>query len=141
MISLNSVTKSYFGDARVLDQINLELKKGEFLYMVGGSGAGKSSLLRLLATEEAPTSGALSMFGYNIQQVAPATLRAIRQVVGYVPQDVRLIPDLTVADNVALSLSMAGRRVLTGEFRGKINELLDTSAARRSGPRARPAST
>ena len=44
----------------------LDLKKGEFLYVVGGSGAGKSSLLRLLATEEAPTSGAVSLFGYNI---------------------------------------------------------------------------
>lgn len=125
MISLNLVSKSYFGDARVLDQVNLDLKKGEFLYVVGGSGAGKSSLLRLLATEEAPTSGALSVFGYNIQQVSPSTLRAIRQVVGYVPQDVRLIPDLSVLDNVALSLTTAGRRVLTGEFRGKIEELLE----------------
>lgn len=125
MITLNSVSKSYFGDARVLDEIHLELKKGEFLYVVGGSGAGKSSLLRLLATEEAPSCGSLFIFGYNIQQVSPSTLRAIRQVVGYVPQDVRLIPDLSVADNVALSISMAGRRVLSGEFRGKINELLE----------------
>src|SRR4051812_21782679 len=88
MIHLHHVSKSYFGDVRVLDQAELELKKGEFLYVVGGSGAGKSSLLRLLATEEAPTSGVLSMFGYNLAQVAPSTLRAIRQVIGYMPQDV-----------------------------------------------------
>ena len=125
MINLNSVSKSYFGDVRVLENVSLELKKGEFLYVVGGTGAGKSSLLRLLATEEAPTLGSLSMFGYDLAQISPTTLRAIRQVIGYVPQDVRLIPDLPVIDNVALSLTLAGRRVLNSESRNRIHELLE----------------
>ncbi|MCM2324282.1 MAG: ATP-binding cassette domain-containing protein, partial [Oligoflexia bacterium] len=118
-------TKSYFGQVRVLDEISLELKKGDFLYVVGGSGAGKSSLLRLLATEEGPTSGTLSLFGYALNSVSPATLRSIRQLLGYVPQDTRLIPDLTVADNVALSLNLAGRRVLSTATRSQIDELLE----------------
>src|SRR3954469_7686422 len=110
MVVLSEVSKCYFGQTKVLDHISLELKKGDFLYVVGGSGAGKSSLLRLLATEEAPSMGTISLFGYDLSKVSPSTLRAIRQSLGYVPQDIKLIPDLTIFDNVALSLSLAGHR-------------------------------
>lgn len=125
MISLQRVSKSYSGQNRVLDQVHLEMKKGDFLYVIGGSGAGKSSLLRLIATEEAPSEGAVSLFGYDLAAVSPTTLRAIRQSIGYLPQDVRLIPDLSVFDNVALSLSLAGRRALSGQPKAKITEVLD----------------
>jgi cell division transport system ATP-binding protein len=125
MIQLNGISKTYYGGNRVLDRLQLELKKGEFLYVIGGSGAGKSSLLRLLATEEAPTSGTLSMFGYDIARAAPSTLRAIRQVLGYVPQEVRLIHDLSVYDNVALALATSGSRANTAESRNRIHELLE----------------
>lgn len=125
MVHLTGVSKSYFGQARVLESVNLELKKGEFLYVLGGSGAGKSTLLRILATEEMPTLGAVELFTYNLSSCSPSTLRAIRQSIGYVPQNIRLIPDLTVFDNVALSISLAGRPVLNAEWRIKINELLD----------------
>jgi cell division transport system ATP-binding protein len=124
MISLQSVTKIYPGENRVLDQVNLELKKGEFIFVIGGSGAGKSSLLRLLATEELPTSGSLAMFGYPIDQMAPSTLQAVRQVIGYIPQDTRLIGDLTVQENIALSLYSANRRVMV-DGRTRIQELLE----------------
>lgn len=125
MVVLNGISKSYFGSIKVLDQIHLELAKGEFLYLLGGTGAGKSSLLRILATEELPTSGGVSLFGYALNSVSPSTLRAIRQAIGYVPQDIRLIPDLSVHDNVALSLSLAGRRSLSAKSRAFIGELLD----------------
>ncbi len=125
MIQISGVSKWYHGQTRVLDQIHLELKKGDFLYVVGGSGAGKSSLLRLIATEELPSSGTVSLFGYSLASVAPSTLRAIRQMIGYVPQNVRLIQDLSVYDNIALSLSLAGRRVLNAEARARMNEIID----------------
>ena len=125
MVSLTGVTKSYFGGTKVLDQVQLELKKGDFLYCVGGTGAGKSSLLRLLATEELPTVGRVSLFGYDLATSSPSTLRAIRQSLGYVPQNVRLIPDLSVLDNVALSVTLAGRRVIPAQGRAKIGELLE----------------
>ena len=125
MIQLQSVSKSYFGEERVLDQVTLELKKGEFLYVLGGSGAGKSSLLRMLATEEAPSLGRLSLFGYELGQMTPSTLRAVRQSIGYVPQEVRLIPDLSVADNVALALTTAGPRLASTDSRARVNELLE----------------
>jgi cell division transport system ATP-binding protein len=125
MIQLSGVSKTYFGQAHVLDQVSLELKRGDFLYVVGGSGAGKSSLLRMMTTEESPSSGTVSLFGYNLSSVSPTTLRAIRQSLGYVPQHIQLIADLTVLDNVALSLSLAGRRVLNMDARKKMNETLE----------------
>ena len=125
MVVLSDVSKWYLGQTRILDHINLELKKGDFLYVVGGSGAGKSSLLRLITTEEVPSQGQISLFGYNLATASPSTLRAIRQSLGYIPQDVRLIRDLTVFDNVALSLSLAGQRVLSAQSKAKISELLN----------------
>ena len=125
MVTMTAVSKTYSGRERVLDRINLELRKGDFLYVVGGTGAGKSSLLRLLATEEAPTSGSISLFGFNLATASGATFRAIRRSVGYVSQDIRLIPDLTVFDNVALSLSLAGRRSISSDTRKGIFDTLD----------------
>lgn len=125
MVVLSGVSKTYHGQTRVLDHVNLELKKGDFLYVVGGSGAGKSTLLRLLTTEENPSMGIVSLFGYNLSSVSPSTLRAIRRLLGYIPQNVRLIPDLTVFDNIALSLSLAGQRVLSMQCKSKISELLN----------------
>jgi cell division transport system ATP-binding protein len=125
MVSLVQVSKSYFGQTRVLDQIHLELSKGDFIYLVGGSGAGKSSLLRILATEEDPSEGTVSLFGYNLKTASASTLRAIRQAIGYVPQDIRLIHDLSVIDNVALSLSLAGRRGMSREARSRIGDTLE----------------
>src|SRR5690242_16551355 len=96
MLSMRGVSKIYFGQDRVLENVNLDLKKGDFIYVTGGTGAGKSSLLRLMATEELPSTGTVSLFGYNISTASPGTLRAIRQSLGYIPQNVRLIADLTV---------------------------------------------
>jgi cell division transport system ATP-binding protein len=145
MVTLTGVSKTYSSSVKILDEINLDLRKGDFMYVVGGSGAGKSSLLRLLATEEAPTSGSVSLFGYNLSTVTPTTLKAIRRTLGYVPQDVKLISDLSVFDNVALSVSLAGRRGLAAEARETIHELLEklglasfanTAASRLSGGEA-----
>jgi cell division transport system ATP-binding protein len=125
MIRLERLTKGYTERKTVLDQVSLELNKGDFLYVLGGTGAGKSTLLRMLATEEAPTSGVLSLFGYDVTKANSSTLQAIRRSIGYVPQDVRLIPDFTVFENVSLGVSLAGSRVAKADARAKIYELLD----------------
>ncbi len=125
IVALTHVAKTYQnGKVRVLEDVQLELQKGDFLYVVGGSGAGKSTLLRLLSTEETPTEGEISLFGYAMQRVQPSTLRAIRQCIGYVPQNIRLVPDISVLDNIALSVSLAGRRMLSASIRTKIAEVL-----------------
>jgi cell division transport system ATP-binding protein len=128
MISLSGVTKAYNGQSRVLDQICLELNRGDFLYVVGGTGAGKSSLLRMLATEETPTAGRIGLFGYDLAKVPTATLRSIRRSIGYIPQDYRLIPDLTAYENIAISASLAGpvgRGTSKDHTRARIAELMD----------------
>ena len=125
MIALSGVSKSYVNQSRIFEQVSLDLKQGDFLYVVGGSGAGKSSLLRILATQEAPSSGSVSLFGYNLSTVQPSTLRTIRQCLGCIPQNVRLIPDLTVHENIALSISLSGRRVFSVQSKAKMSELLN----------------
>ena len=125
MVNLSGVSKWYFSQTRILDHINLELKKGEFLYVVGGSGAGKSTLLRILAAQEVPSAGSVSLFGYNLATASSSTLQAIRRSLGFIPQEVKLISDLTVYDNVALSLSLAGKRVLNAECRLRILDILE----------------
>lgn len=125
MIQLQSLSKGYSGRRNVLDQISLEMKKGDFLYVLGGTGAGKSTLLRLLATEEEVFYGRLALFGYDLDRATASTLQAIRRSIGYVPQNVRLIPDFTVFENVALGVALAGSRVARAEVRAKIYELLD----------------
>ena len=124
MIRLSNVSKRYFGQPLILEDVCFELKKGEFLTVVGGSGAGKTSLLKLLATEELPTTGEIVFFGYPFSKLTPKQLTAIRRLLGYIPQDVRLISDLSVFDNVALSLTLAKRRFLSASFRQRIDDLL-----------------
>jgi cell division transport system ATP-binding protein len=125
MIQLQTLSKGYAERKKVLDQISLDVKKGDFLYVLGGTGAGKSTLLRLIATEDRPTGGKLSLFGYDLERANAATVQAIRRSIGYIPQNIRLIPDFSVFENVALGVSLAGSRVLRAEVRSKIYELLD----------------
>ncbi len=125
MIELTGVSKQYFGQNRVLEQVHLSLNKGDFLYVVGGSGAGKSSLLRLLATEETPTHGAIKLFGYDLQKSSARQLRSIRQVIGYIPQSIQLIGDLTVIDNLELSFKLGGSKITGTQSRARMGELMD----------------
>jgi cell division transport system ATP-binding protein len=125
MIRLEGLGKNYGSSVGVLKDVSLDLAKGEFLYLLGGTGAGKSTLLRLIATEEEPTTGSVSLFGYDLSRVGQSSLQAIRRLIGYVPQDVRLISDLTVFENVALSLSLAGKKVQDRSSRQRILETLE----------------
>lgn len=132
MIALKQVSRWYSDSefksgksSRILDQIELELKKGEFLYVIGGTGAGKSTLLRMMATEELPSAGTVSLFGYDLASASPAALRSIRQAVAHIPQKVNLIPDLSVYENIALSAQLAGSKSSGGTLRTRIVELLE----------------
>jgi len=125
MITLRGVSKWYYEGEKVLTTVNLALKQGDFLYVLGGSGVGKSTLLRLVASEEHASVGSVELFGYDLARVSPLTLKAIRRSIGYVPQDIRLIPDLTVFDNVVLSLSLSGRPIVSKQVRTAVNELLE----------------
>ena len=110
MIRLESVTKRYPTQSRpALDDVTLEIEKGEFVFLVGSSGSGKSTLLRLLLREEKPSSGTLWVMGKDVGKLSNWKVPVLRRQIGTVFQDFRLLPNKTVAQNVAFALEVIGR--------------------------------
>jgi len=107
----------------VLSDINFELEPGSFHFLTGPSGAGKTSLMSLMFLGRKPTRGLISMFGQNINQLERQQLSAIRQRIGVVFQEFRLLPHLSAFDNVALPLRIIGRP--ESEILSHVNELLE----------------
>ncbi len=122
MIQLFHVTKEYPGDAPALQDVSLEVGKGEFVFLTGASGAGKSTLLKLIFCEEAATSGQLLLFGKNVAKIGRAAIPFVRRNIGVVFQDFKLIPRRTVAENVALPLEV--RAIPDRDIRKKVRLLL-----------------
>ena len=99
---------AYGRGPEVLQDIDLTIKSGSFHFVTGASGVGKSSLLRLLSLAERPRSGSMTVFGYDLGQVRRHDLAGLRQRIGMVFQDLRLMRHLSAFDNVALPLRIAG---------------------------------
>jgi cell division transport system ATP-binding protein len=108
LIEAHHLSKLYNRGVYALRDLSLTIDKGEFLFLTGPSGAGKSTLLRLLLREELPSEGALKVAGRNLQQLSPAQVQSYRRSVGFVFQDFRLIPRLTVFQNVAFVMRVLG---------------------------------
>ena len=108
MIQFESVSKSYDGTHRALDYVSFRLAPGEMAFLTGHSGAGKSTILRLLLGLEKASTGVVRVAGQDLSQLSGETLGRYRQRVGTVFQDPNLEMDLTVFDNVALPLRIAG---------------------------------
>lgn len=110
MISLQNVTKKYKGTPRpALDQVSLEIAKGDFVFLVGASGSGKSSLMRLMLREDVPNSGSVFVLGENLVGLSQRKVPFFRRKLGVVFQDFRLLPNKSVAQNVAFSLEVIGK--------------------------------
>jgi len=110
MIHLENVTKTYRGAAAsALADIQLRIDRGEFVFLVGSSGSGKSSLLRLLLREEKPDSGDLFVLGENLRTLPQRRVSSYRRKLGVVFQDFRLLPNKTVYDNIAFALRVLGK--------------------------------
>ncbi|HEX8098599.1 MAG TPA: cell division ATP-binding protein FtsE [Actinomycetota bacterium] len=109
MIRLNHVTKVYKDSMRALDDVSVDVSKGEFVFIVGPSGSGKSTLIRLLLKEEDPSKGEIFVAGKNIQKLSPWKVPYLRRNIGTVFQDFKLLPDRTVFDNVAFALDVIGK--------------------------------
>lgn len=119
------VTKFYPGQARpALRNINLEIAKGEFVFLVGQSGSGKSTFLRLILREYRPTKGTLYVAGKNLGTMNQWKVPALRRQIGTVFQDFRLLPGKTVYENVAFALQVIGKS--TKEIRQIVPETLET---------------
>lgn len=104
MIDLNNVSFAYTNGKPALHNITLHIDKGEFVFVVGHSGAGKSSLLKLLTRENVATSGTVIVNGYNLSRLRKKQVPYFRRSLGMVFQDFRLIPNMNVFDNVAFVL-------------------------------------
>ncbi|WP_426623653.1 cell division ATP-binding protein FtsE [Leifsonia sp. McL0607] len=110
MIRFEHVSKQYAGTARpALNGINLEVLRGEFVFLVGASGSGKSSCLRLILKEERPTKGAIHVLGQDLGSISSRKVPYFRRNIGVVFQDFRLLPNKTVFQNVAFTLQVIGK--------------------------------
>jgi cell division transport system ATP-binding protein len=108
MIELRSVCKSYTNSYHALHDVNLQVNKGEFLFITGASGSGKSTLLKMLYGAELPTQGEVIVDDINVATLQSYNLSLLRRRIGIVFQDYKLIPQRTVAENVTFVLQAQG---------------------------------
>ncbi|OGM01589.1 cell division ATP-binding protein FtsE [Candidatus Uhrbacteria bacterium RIFOXYC2_FULL_47_19] len=110
MIRLKNVSKIYPGNIVGLQNVNLHIRPGEFVSIVGQSGTGKTTLVKLLISEERPSSGQIVIGGWDISLVRSSEVPLLRRQIGVVFQDFKLLPKKTVYENVAFALEVAGVR-------------------------------
>src|SRR4029078_4869568 len=111
MITLDHVSKMYKSSARpALDNVSVKIDKGEFVFLIGPSGSGKSTFMRLLLAEETPSSGDIRVSEFHVNKLAGRHVPGLRQVLGCVFQDFRLLQQKTVFENVAFALEVIGKR-------------------------------
>ena len=108
MIEFKNVSKVYPNGAVALKNVNINIEKGEFVFIVGSSGAGKSTFLKLIMCEEKPESGDIIFNGRNLSKIRKREIPYIRRNMGTVFQDFRLIDHMTVYDNVAFAMHVVG---------------------------------
>ena len=110
MITLHKVSKVYArGQRPALDDVTVDIERGEFVFVVGASGSGKSTMLRLVLKEEKATSGTVHVAGRDVAQLSSWKVPQLRRQIGAVFQDFRLLPNKTVAQNVAFALQVIGK--------------------------------
>lgn len=108
MIEFRNVSKVYNNGTEALHNINLNVEKGEFVFIVGSSGAGKSTFLKLITCEERPNEGQVIIDGQDVSHIRKGKIPYVRRKMGLVFQDFRLIDHMTVYDNVAFAMRVVG---------------------------------
>lgn len=122
MIKIEHVSKSYSAGIPALNDVNLEIEEGEFVFIVGDSGSGKSTLIKLLLKELEPTEGVITIDGRKLSNIRHRQIPKFRRNVGVVFQDFRLLKDRNVYDNVAFAQRVIGASVR--ESRKKVPQML-----------------
>jgi cell division transport system ATP-binding protein len=123
MIQYLNVSKKYDGDIIAIDDITFQVDEGEFLFMVGSSGSGKTTVIRLLIREEKPTSGKIYFEDSEVTKLRRKHIYNLRRKVGVIFQDFKLIPELTAYENIAFAMEAAGRN--DKEIHEKVPYLLE----------------
>ncbi len=138
IIVIDNVTKSYQAGVPALSEVNIRIKKGEFVFIVGDSGSGKSTLIKLLLRELTPTDGGIYVLNYNLNKIRHRKIPKFRRNIGVVFQDFRLLKDRNVYENVAFAqriIQVPGKQIrknvpailatvgLAGKYKAKPNRL------------------
>lgn len=110
MISLRNISKKYTPDTAALHNIHLDIDAGDFVSVVGQSGTGKTTLVKLLIAEERPTSGTISVGGWDITNIREHEVPLLRRQIGVIFQDFKLLPKKTTEENISFALEVAGER-------------------------------
>ena len=113
MIRFAHVDKSYPNGALALRDVSFRIGRGEFVFLTGHSGAGKSTIMKLLFAEQRPTSGEVRVSGYDVSELRADEVPKLRRRLGIVFQDFRLLDDRTAAENIAFALEVTGARLDT----------------------------
>ena len=123
IINMRNVYKTYPNGVGALFDLNLSITLGEFVFIIGGSGSGKSTLIKMLYREEKPTRGEIILGGVNVGKLRNSKVYKLRRLIGVVFQDYKLLPKLTVYENVAFALDVTG--VDSKTIRRKVIDVLD----------------
>jgi cell division transport system ATP-binding protein len=136
VIRLSHVYKSFPNGALALKDVSFRVGKGEFVFLTGHSGAGKSTILKLLFAEQQPTNGDVRVSGYSVSELKPDEVPKLRRRLGVVFQDFRLLEDRTAAENIAFALEVTGARRDTIEARVmRVLTQVGLNAKSRASPR------
>lgn len=123
MIELRNVTKSYPNGVHALNRISLSIEDGEFIYIIGPTGSGKSTIIKILNGEEVPDSGTVVVDGINVGALKHRKVPYYRRNIGCIFQDYRLLPKLTVQENIAFALEVLG--ISKKKIRKRVAEILE----------------
>jgi cell division transport system ATP-binding protein len=123
VINLSHIYKTYTGPVHALRDINFDIDKGEFVFLTGPSGAGKTTLFRMISAFDRPTSGQIQVNGVSLDSLSGSEIPFYRRKIGVVFQDFKLLKNRTIYQNVALPLEIRGES--PSVIRAKVNDTLD----------------
>ncbi len=136
MIKFIDVSKSYGEDNPILNNLNIHIRKGEFVFIIGHSGAGKSTLMKLLFKEEEPSEGQIFLAGEEITKISRRRVPKMRRKMGMIFQDFKLLENKTVYDNVAYAMQIIGEKhVVIKREVPRILDLMGISEKAKSYPK------
>ena len=133
MIEFTDVVKSYTVGNKALNGVSMQIEDGEFVFLVGPSGSGKSTIIKMITGELKPTSGSVHVNGYSLEHIRKREVPYLRRTVGVVFQDFRLIPNMTVYENVAFAMRVIGAR--EREIKERVPYVLDLVGINDKNPR------
>ncbi len=122
VIEFKGVSKTYATGTHAIEDVNIRINRGEFVFVVGSSGAGKSTFMKLIMREEKANTGTVLVNGFNLTKMSRKQIPKLRRTMGIVFQDFRLIPTMNVFDNVAFAMHVVGAS--SREIRLKVSKAL-----------------